>query len=131
MRNRQVLIFLFPLLFFSCIRKSEEVPLIPPATNPLVREFIGYGVVNVSFLHVLDEPLDEGTSLGYLRRRSLVRIMERRPVRNRMAVESWVKIDADHSGTAGSGLQGWIQESSINVYTSEAQALTASQTMSP
>ena len=128
---RQALILLFPFFLFSCFRNSEEVPLIPPATNPLSREFIAFGVVNVSFLQVLDEPLDEDSSLGFLRRRSLVRIMERRNVRNRGITESWVKIDSNFTDEPDQGFQGWIPEDSINVYINEAQAITASQSMSP
>ena len=128
---RQALILLFPIFLFSCFRNSEDIPLIPPATNPLNREFIAYGVVNVSFLHVLSEPLDEDTSLGFLRRRSLVKITERRSIRNRGNTEIWVRIDANFSSDQGTDIQGWIPESSINVYNSEAQAVTASQSMSP
>ena len=125
LRYRQVFILLLTFFLFSCVRNTEEIPLIPPATNPMAREFIGYGVVNVSFLHVLDEPLNEGASLGYLRRRAPVRIMERRSIRNHGNVETWVKIDAE------SNIQGWIIESSINVYDNEVQAHTAAQNMSP
>ena len=131
MYYRQALILLFPIFLFSCFRNSEDILLVPPATNPLSREFIAYGVVNVSFLHVLSEPLDEDTSLGFLRRRSLVRITERRSIRNRGDTETWVRIDTNFSFDQGTDIQGWIPESTINVFNSEAQAITASQSMSP
>ena len=108
----------------------------------MIREFIGYGVVNVSFIHVLDEPFDEGTSLGFLRKRSIVRIIERRSLSNRGNVETWVKVDAeyqrsfdqgiDYSGSTSEGrIQGWLKESSLFVYDNEARALTAAEDMSP
>ncbi|MDR3249013.1 MAG: hypothetical protein LBT39_09540, partial [Treponema sp.] len=64
------------VLLLSCSEK-EEIQLIPPATPPLSRGEIGYGVVNVSYTHVVDQPSSQGLSLGYLRRGSVVRVMER------------------------------------------------------
>jgi len=128
-RQAPVIIALF--LLISCSRSSDEIPVIPPPTNPMAREYIGYGVVNVSFIHVLSEPLAENTSLGFLRKKSIVKIIERRSLSDRGNAESWVKIDAPYSGTYDNNIQGWLRESSINVYNNEVQALTAAEVMNP
>ena len=94
----------------------------PPVTHPLAREFIGYGVVNVSFTHLLSEPGAGGVSRGYLRRGTVIRIIERRPVLSGRSSETWVLAEG---GTS----QGWIQESSLEVYDNESRAKTASEAM--
>jgi hypothetical protein len=122
------LFFLFMLLL-SCNRNTEEIPLIPPATNPLTREFIGYGVVNESFIHVVREPRQNEASLGYLRKGSLVKIIERRALTNRGNVEIWVLVDAEYTGTPEGKIQGWLMENTLNVFDTESRALTASEAM--
>jgi hypothetical protein len=121
--------FLLFMLFFSCNRNTEEIPLIPPATNPLAREFIGYGVVNESFIHVVKEPRQNEVSLGYLRKGSLVKIIERRALTNQGNVEIWVLVDAEYSGTPDGKIQGWLMENTLNVFDTESRALTASEAM--
>jgi|TergutMp193P3_1026864.scaffolds.fasta_scaffold114643_1 hypothetical protein len=118
-------------LFFltSCNGKKEETPVIPPLTSPLSRSFIGYGVVNVSYTRVTaqpeeDIPGDDGfaaASPGYLRRGSVVRILQRRLVRNQEKLDPWVLVD-------GSSI-GWLKESLVDIYDSEPQARTASESM--
>ncbi|MDR3173351.1 MAG: hypothetical protein LBU19_03795 [Treponema sp.] len=120
---------LITLLFlFSCGQK-EEIRLVPPAAAPLSREEIGYGVVNVSYTHVADEPGSQGLSLGYLRRGSVVRILERRvPGREAGPVlpETWVRVEGRD---AGFDALGWLPESVVNIYPTEAQAHTASNAL--
>ena len=128
---RQALILLLPLAFFSCRRGVEEVPVIPPPTNPMVREFIGYGVVNVSFIHLLQEPFQDNLSLGFLRKGSLVKITERRFLKNRGSIETWLEVEAEYSGAQEGKIQGWLRESSVNVYDNEFQAITAAGIMLP
>jgi hypothetical protein len=116
------------LFLFSCEQK-EELRLAPPPMPPLSREEIGYGVVNVSYTHVADESGGQGLSLGYLRRGSMVRILERRipggpPSRRAGAPETWVLVE-------GRGIEslGWLPESVIDIYPTEAQARTAAETL--
>jgi hypothetical protein len=117
------------VLLFSCERPSEELPLAPPPTHPLVRDFIGYGVVNTSFTHIMDEPGREGGSRGYLRKGSLVKITERRSLSSRGNVEFWVYIDGTGQGTPESESSGWLNESALDIYDSKARAATASDAM--
>jgi hypothetical protein len=126
-----ILVLTACLSFFSCQRSSDDIPLVPPPTHPLVRDFIGYGVVNTSFTHIMDKPGREGTSQGYLRKGSLVRIIERRSLSDRGNVEFWVYIDGTDQDTAELEAKGWLSESALDIYDSKARALTASEAMNP
>ncbi|GHV52624.1 hypothetical protein AGMMS49579_10200 [Spirochaetia bacterium] len=124
----QVLILLMVLALNSCNRKNEDIPIIPPVTPPLSRPYIGYGVINVSYTHVVEEPDPASPSLGYLRRGSIVKIIERRPFINQGnpssaggAAESWVLADG--------GFQGWLTESVMDIYDNESRARTAAESM--
>jgi hypothetical protein len=115
------------VLLLACSEK-EEIQLIPPATPPLSRGEIGYGVVNVSYTHVVDQPSSQGLSLGYLRRGSVVRVMERRG--GQAATEGrdpWVLVEGH--GDLSLESPGWLPETLIDVYPTAAQAYTASESL--
>jgi hypothetical protein len=115
-----------PVLFlFSCGAKNEAVPVVPPETPPLSRAVIGYGVINVSYTHAADIPDAAGLSLGYLRRGSVVKILERRLVKNAGNTESWVLAE---EGSAKK-VQGWLPALVVDIYDSEGRAKTASESM--
>ena len=121
---------LFLMVFtFSCSRSSEEQPVMPPATHPLAREYIGYGVVNVSFANLLNENDPKAVSQGYIRRGTIVRIIERSQSNIRGNTESWVLGESNYQ-SSGSVSRGWLQESSLLIFDNESQAITASKTMS-
>jgi len=128
------LLFLFclllcPIFFLGCNRSSDELPVMPPATHPLTRDYIGFGVVNVSFNHVLSEPGPTGVSQAYLRRGTVVRVIERRQINTRGGSESWVLAEGNYQG-AGSVSRGWLQEATLEIFESERQANTASRSIS-
>jgi hypothetical protein len=116
----------------SCTRSSEEQPVMPPATHPLARDYIGYGVVNVSFTNLLSENGPNAVSQGYIRRGTVVRIIERTQVNNKGKIESWVLGESNYQALSASGAvsRGWLQESALLIFDSESQANTASKTMS-
>jgi hypothetical protein len=119
-----LLIFVFP----GCRRSSEELPVVPPVTHPLSRDSIGYGVVSASFTHLLNEPGPVGVSQGYLRRGTVVRVIERRHLVIRGNSESWVFVEGNYQGP-GNINQGWLHESTLGIYDNESRAITASKTM--
>lgn len=97
--------------------------MLPPSTPPLSRPVIGYGVVNVSYTHLVEEPGEGELSLGYLRRGSLIRVLERRAGKN---AESWVLVE----GPFPQGHErGWLRESVVDIYDNEFQANTAAGSM--
>jgi len=116
----QVLIM---LLIISCQRNSNEIVVVPPPTHPLSRAIIGYGVVNVSYILVVSEPEKSDVSIGYLRRGSIVQVLERRSININGRVESWVLTEGLY--------RGWIRESVLDIYDLKAQAETASENMPP
>jgi len=122
------------LLFFLtvCNGKKEEAPVIPPLTSPLSQSFIGYGVVNVSYTRVTAQPEEDvsgdngvaasgAASPGYLRRGSVVRILQRRLVKNQEKLDPWVLVEGSSTG--------WLKESLVDIYDSEPQAHTASESI--
>jgi hypothetical protein len=123
----QVLILLAVLVLSSCERKNEDILIIPPATPPLSRQLIGYGVINVSYTHVVERAEGSAPSLGYLRRGAIVKVLERRPLTNQgnpgSASESWVLVEGN--------FQGWLSESVVDIYDNESQARTAAESMTP
>jgi hypothetical protein len=115
----------------SCSKGADELPLVPPETNPLEREFIGYGVVNSSFVHISGEPSLDSVSLGYLRKGSLVRIIERRSVTNRRNVELWLLVETEYQGTPEEKISGWLREQDADIFDNEGRARTAAEAMLP
>jgi hypothetical protein len=109
------------VLLVSCGGKGEEKPVIPPATSPLSRPVIGYGVINVSYTHVNAEPKEGAGSPGYFRRGSLVRIIERRQVKIDERADSWVLVEGAY--------RGWLKEEVVDIYDNEFQAKTAEESM--
>jgi len=124
----RLLLLFCPIIFFACTRFSDTSPVMPPSTNPLARQYIGFGVVNVSFAHVLNEPGLEGISQGHLRRGTVVRIIERRQIINRGLAELWVLAEGNYQENTNIS-RGWLQETSLEIYNSERRANTASRRM--
>ncbi|MDR2742940.1 MAG: hypothetical protein LBB98_12420 [Treponema sp.] len=124
-------LFLFGLWVVSCpgkpafkrISGNGENDILPPSTPPLSRSVIGYGVISVSYTHLVSEPSPSGFSLGYLRKSSIVEVLERRSVNNGGVTESWVLVE-DSS-------RGWLREDVIQVYDNEAKARTAAESLRP
>jgi len=113
------------ILVSACDRKREETPVIPPLTSPLSQSYIGFGVVNISYTRVAAQPEEdnsaEDASPGYLRRGSVVCILRRRLVKNQGKPESWVLVEGSCTG--------WLKESLVDIYDTESQARTASESM--
>jgi hypothetical protein len=80
-------------------------------------------VITASFTHISAEPGDSSHSLGYLRRGSLVKIVKRQTIRVNNNFVSWVQLDINDIQN------GWLEESVMNIYSSEGQAKTASESI--
>jgi len=125
-----VLLILVLSLFTGCHRSSQDSPLMPPATHPLARQHIGYGVVNVSFTHLLSEPGTAGASQGHLRRGTVLRIIERRQIVIQGDPESWVLAEEQYQPPAAPS-RGWLREATVEIFDRESRANTASRAMIP
>ena len=118
-RQVPVLIILF---IISCNgSKKEENPVVPPATSPLSRNYIGYGVINVSYTYLRENPHVESVSPGYLRRGSVILILERQAIRKGNQIERWVLVEGNE--------KGWLKEELVDIYDNELQARTAAESM--
>ncbi|MCL2185071.1 MAG: hypothetical protein FWB86_04340 [Treponema sp.] len=127
-------IILFVFIICSCNLKKEEIPLIAPVTSPLSRDYIGFGVITSSFTHITSEPAENSPSIGYLRRGSLVRIIKRQSIKTNNNFVSWVYTDGSLETrgsieTQESTAQGWLKEEVMDIYESESQAKTASESI--
>ena len=118
--RRQVPVFLILLLFASCRAKNADM-IIPPATSPLSRQVIAYGVINVSYTQLMEEPSGGSASRSYLRRGDVVSILERRINNTGTTAEKWVLAEGN--------TQGWLREELMDMYDNELQARTASESM--
>jgi hypothetical protein len=108
-------------ILVSCKRSLPEDEIILPVTPPLSRSVIGYGVVNANYTRIMDKLGEGGNSIGFLRKGSIVEILERRPVIKGEKAETWVLASGSYTG--------WLKENEMQVYPSKAQALTASQSI--
>ena len=118
----QLLTVFVILALCACTAKKEEIPVIPPLTSPLSRDYIGFGVITDSFTHITAEPSQDSRDIGYLRRGSLVKIIRRQTIRDDGGFTSWVFTEGSQ--------QGWLREDVMEIYESEDQARTASESMS-
>jgi hypothetical protein len=101
----------------ACGPSKSELSITPPATPPLSRSVLGYGVITMSYTRVMDEPSQAGVSLGYLRKNSIVRVLERRTIKDGNLSETWVLTEGTY--------RGWLPEAVVDVYDNEAKAQTA------
>ena len=120
-RRQAKLLLALALLACACGGKKEESPVVPPATFPLSRQVIGFGVINVSYTHVSAKPEEGSVSLGYLRRGSLVRVLERRVIKKGGIPVLWILVEGNS--------RGWLQEELADIYDNEGRAQTASESM--
>jgi hypothetical protein len=110
------------LVLCTCTAKKEEASVVPPVTSPFSKDYIGFGVITESFTHVLSDPSEDSSSIGYLRRGSLVKILRRQTIKKANVFTSWVLIEGNR--------HGWLKEEVMNIYDNENQANTASESMS-
>ena len=110
------------LALSACNGRKEDNPVIPPVTSPLSNNYIGFAVINVSYTGVRAEPEEGSPSIGYLRRGSLVRVIERRTIIRSGSSVSWVFAEGNY--------RGWLKEEEMDIYSSESRARTASENMS-
>ena len=110
------------ILLNSCGFKKSENIIRPPASSPLSRTVIGFGVINVSYSQLKTEPETSGISHGFLRHGSIVKILERREINTGRQIERWVLAEGNY--------QGWLREEVVDIYDNELQARTAAEFLS-
>lgn len=109
------------LLLSACAPASQGNLITPPPTPPLSRNAVGYALVQTAYVNVLDTPETTGVSVAYFRQGTILRVLERRMVKNNDGPVSWVLVQE------GNSKKGWVLESALQVYDTEEQAKTAAQ----
>ena len=115
-----ILIILFTAV--SCYIKKGDTPVTPPLSSPLSQEYIGFGVINVSYTRVTEDPSEDSSSPGYLRQGTVVRIHERKLINTNGKTEAWLLIEES--------CKGWLKETLVDIYDNESQAKTAAESIS-
>ena len=110
----KITLLLFVFAFLGCTPKAE---INPPVTPPLSRSVLGYGVVTASYTRVYNEPSLDGVSLGYVREKTILAVLERRLIKEGETQQFWVLTEGNY--------RGWLPESVIKLYDSEGKAQTA------
>jgi hypothetical protein len=108
------------LTLTSCTPKNNEIVLLPPATFPLSRPTIAYGVVNTNYTHLLESSDVLSGSSGFLRRGDIVRILERKLVRKGEGGDYW-----DLCENLNDGRMGWMRQDALQIYERLEMAETA------
>lgn len=141
-RPRVIALFLAALLVCaSCSPKEDEIPG-PSPTAPLSRPALGYGIVAVSYIRVMNEPGPEGVSLGFVRSGAVFKALERKlvkiiipppppppdapPAGNAVSeplekTEYWILAEGAYTG--------WLPESAVQVFETSEKAETAAKKM--
>jgi hypothetical protein len=119
----------------ACKPKPALDAILPPETPLFVKDGIGYGVVNVSFAHVLKEA-GGAAAAGLLRKGSVIEIVERRRLREAEAVSGetqlWLYVVTRETEDAAAGIKpvaGWLPGASVDFYESLPKAVTAAALM--
>jgi hypothetical protein len=121
-------------LFASCRAKVPDDALLPPETPLFTQEGVGYGVVNVSFAHVLEAlPPAPSGSAGLIRKGSVVVVVERRslPAAGGAAMQLWAFVEAQgkEGEPGGKPVSGWLPGANLDFYENLPRAETASALM--
>jgi hypothetical protein len=121
------------VLVASCRGKLPDDAVLPPETPLFVREGVGYGVISVSFAHVLEKlPPVSSESTGLIRRGSVVTVIERRAIpAEGDSTRLWALVEArsKEGETGGKPVLGWLPGESLDFYENLPRAETASALM--
>ena len=115
--------FLLPLTVFvlglaACSSRSTAGVVLDQ--TPVISGGLGWGVVSQSYAKLLLEPSSSAAASGSARQNEVGKVMARSRVFEGHDAGVWYKLEIDSSG-------GWLHESALNVYRSEAEARKAAE----
>ena len=88
--------------------------------TPVISGGLGWGVVSLSYAKLLLEPSLTAAAAGSARRNEVGKVVARSRIFEGRDTGVWYKVEIEPSG-------GWLHESSLNVYRSEAEARKAAE----
>jgi len=122
MRALSAAVAALALLFVAaCSGRGDGGSALPPETRPISRPGVGYGVVSVPHARLGAEPSSAAAAAGHARMGDVLRVSERRVVREGAGSAAWLLAEGEESG--------WIREELVHVYDNEQQARSAARSM--
>jgi hypothetical protein len=118
MKKLLILILFCSSIFISCNHEVEDPEIVLPST-PIMTGTTSWGVVNVSYLKINKEPDNNQHIVTTLRKGDLVKVESVHYINNGKDNSVWYNISRDK-------LRGWVQDSSLNSYSTREKAQTAS-----
>jgi hypothetical protein len=107
------------LVFSSCSRIAEGAIKLP--ANPILTGGLGWAIVKEAYVRLKESPSDSARDLDHLRRGGVFRLDEREfgaPGVGESAQDS----PAIWYGLTSEGAKGWVKDSELDIYSSQAQA---------
>ena len=112
--SKKAIVFFLCWGIFGCLPNAD---INPPSSPPLSRPVIGYGVVTAPYTRLLDEPSHDAVTLGFVRERTVLTILERTLVQDGDTLNYWVYAEGEY--------QGWFPETEIRLFDNQYKAQTA------
>lgn len=109
----------------SCIRMGESSIKLP--ANPILTAGLGWGVVKEAYVRLKDSPSETARDVDHLRRGSVFALNAR--VLGSGDKSAGAQTDPAPTvwyGVSSEGLNGWVQGSELDIYSSQEQANKAS-----
>jgi hypothetical protein len=113
---------LMALAFASCTRFGESSIKLP--TNPILSGGLGWAVVKDAYVRLKESPSDSSKDLDHLRRGGVF-VLDARKLGGDSADSSGKDSLAKPTvwyGISSEGSKGWVRESELDIYASQAQA---------
>jgi hypothetical protein len=118
-----ILVFgLMALAFAACTRFGESSIKLP--TNPVLSGGLGWAVVKDAYVRLKESPSDSAKDLDHLRRGGVF-VLDARKMGSDSGDSSGKDSLAKPAvwyGISSEGAKGWVRESELDIYASQAQA---------
>jgi hypothetical protein len=116
------LLSLAALAFSSCSRIAEGSIKLP--TNPILTGGLGWAVVKDAYVRLKESPSDSARDLDHLRRGGVFSLEARSlgPGEGSSSAGGEPGSPAVWYALASEGVKGWVRESELDIYVSQAQA---------
>jgi len=126
---RSLIILPIVLIFASCGVFTERKVALP--ATPILSGGSGWAIVTSSYVRLKKSPGAGSEDLAALRDHSLVEIIGREFDPKDASLWYEVRSEGESGATKGSTIEGWVPESSLDIYAAKEQAERALQNSGP